>query len=110
MLRQAKGCASFSLIPHHEHLDGDNLCYYFFLFFPQMAILMGYLSFKIFCERGIPNQIILKNATGNISFLQICRNISPLDVSIKPYYAVLVFQGTCFGKSYLNAYCKLIWW
>lgn len=55
MLKQARGCDSFSPICHHEHLDGDNLCYYLFSFFPQIAILVGHLSFKIFCERGTPN-------------------------------------------------------
>lgn len=33
MLEQGKGCAFFSHIAHHEHLDGDNLCYYLLLFF-----------------------------------------------------------------------------
>lgn len=53
----------FSPICCHEPLDGDNLCYCLFSFFPQIAVLVGHLSFKIFCERGTPNWITLKNAT-----------------------------------------------
>lgn len=42
-----------------------------------------------------------------IFLLPIHRNSSWYDVSVEPYYAVLVFQGMYFGESYLSILYKL---
>lgn len=49
---RAKVVLFFSPTPHREHLDDGNLCYYLLSFFPQMTILMRYLSSGYFVKGG----------------------------------------------------------